>query len=177
MIYDAILRSLFYHVTIVISQQFQSIIYIYTCNCIYNIDAKSSVSRLYEVRNAMTKSSVIYSMKWNKKKSKRNKRHVHTLLLYILFAIQKSIERERRKADSYYDREQTYDCIGGGGIPRLTTLCGSIGSSGLLLQLFHLLLVCLLFLCKPRKPTCVTLKSRAPCVHTTRGSPDILYTI
>lgn len=113
---------------------------------------------------------------WNEIKSwRKNKQHVHTLLLYILFAIQKVIERERRKADSYYDREQTRDCIGGGDIPRLITLCRSIGSSDLLLQRFHLLLVCPLFLCKPRKPTCVTLKSSFLCIHDEIHL--ILYTI
>jgi hypothetical protein len=75
------------------------------------------------------------------------------------FHYSKPIERGRKKADSYYNREQTRDCIGGGSTPRLTTLCGSRGSNGLFLQWFHLLLVYLLFLCKPRKPTRVTQRS------------------
>lgn len=84
----------------------------------------------------------------------RSRRSCNVLFLPIEIAM----KREKRKADSYYDREQTRNCIGGGGTPRLTTLCRSTGSSNLLLQRFHLLLVCLLFLCKPRKPTCVTLR-------------------
>jgi len=89
------------------------------------------------------------------------------------FCHSKSMKRERRKANSYCDREQTRDCIGGGGIPRLTTLCENRGSSSLLLQWFHLLLVCLLFLCKPRKPICVILKLNTN-VYTYDDSPGFL---
>lgn len=83
-------------------------------------------------------------------------------MFFLPFEI--AMKREKRKADSYYDREQTRDCIGGGGTPGLITLCESRGSNSLLLQWFHLLLVCPLFLCKPRKPTCVTLKAEFLCV-------------
>lgn len=100
------------------------------------------------------------------KKSKKDKRHVY-IALVCLSCHSKSIKRERRKADSNYDREQTRDCICGGDTPRLTTLCGSRGSSSLFLQWFRLLLVCPLFLCKPRKPTCVILKLSCHMFHMT----------
>lgn len=118
---------------------------------------KRKVSKIKEKCNdqVLQLDEILYSL-WNKK-LKKNKWHIHTALIYS-FCHSKSIERERRKANSYCDREQTRDCIGGRGTPRLTTLCENRGSSSLLLQWFHLLLVCLLFLCKPRKPTCVTLK-------------------
>lgn len=107
-----------------------------------------------------------------KKKSKQDKRHT---ALVCLSCHSKFIKRERRKADSYYDREQTRDCICGGDTPRLTTLCGSRGSSSLFLQWFRLLLVCPLFLCKPRKPTCVILKLSCHVFHMTI-SPSLLKT-
>lgn len=88
--------------------------------------------------------------------------------------IEIAMKREKRKANSYYDREQTRDCIGGGGTPRLTTLCRSTRSSNLLLQRFHFLLVCLLFLCKPRKPTCVTLRVEFLCVRVHDDSTGTL---
>lgn len=144
---------------------------------------KCSTSSIYEIYKIKEKcndqnleiKSYKYSMKWNKK-LKKNKRHVHTALVYP-FCHSKSIERERRKANSYCDREQTRDCIGGSGTPRLTTLCENRGSSSLLLQWLHLLLVCLLFLCKPRKPTRVTLKLSSKRGYTTIHLAFLRYTI
>lgn len=88
-----------------------------------------------------------------------------TVFIYC-FGHSKSIKDEKRKADSYYYREQTRNCIGSGGTPSLTTLYGSKESRSLLLQRFHLLLVYLLFLCKRRKPTFCYFKAEFLCAYT-----------
>lgn len=141
------------------SEKITDIIFI---NCVYVnstmlLDVAHPMHQFYKIKEKCN-DQVFKVPILDEVKNWRKINDMFTLLLCVLFAIQ-NIHRTRKKESKYYcDREQTRDCIGGGGIPRLTTLCENRGSSSLLLQWFHLLLVCRLFLCKPRKPTCVTLK-------------------